>query len=114
MKLLYSTAYHPQIDGSSKHTNQIIEIALQFFVYTLKDPTLWLEIFLRIQSIFNNISFSTTGKTFNKIAYGFSPRRPLDLLSFSRLLAAFQAYADAADAISFALTNQKAYYDRKH
>lgn len=48
------------------------------------------------------------------MAYGFSPHRPLDLLSLPGLPAAFQARADAADAISFALANQKAHYNRKH
>ena len=28
VKLLYLTAYHPQTDGSSEHTNQTTEIAL--------------------------------------------------------------------------------------
>lgn len=48
------------------------------------------------------------------MAYNFSLCRPLDLLSLPGLLALFQARDDVADAISFALTNQKAYYDRKH
>ena len=62
----------------------------------------------------NNTSSSTTGKTPNKIAYGFLPRRPLDLISLSSLPDTYVARADAADAISFALANQKAHYDRKH
>ena len=41
IKLLYSTAYHPQTDGSSKRTNQTVEIALQFFIYALDNPALW-------------------------------------------------------------------------
>ena len=91
-----------------------MEIALRFFVHTLKDPSLWPKVLLRIQSILNNISFLTTGKTPNKIAYGFSSRRPLDLLSNLLLLNIFQTRMDTADAISFALANQKAHYDRKH
>lgn len=38
VKLLYSTAYHSQTNGSSKRTNQIVEIALRFFVYAMEDP----------------------------------------------------------------------------
>ena len=30
VKLLYSTAYHPQTDGSSERTNQTVEIAIRF------------------------------------------------------------------------------------
>ena len=39
VKLLYSTAYHPQIDGLSERINQTVEIVLRFFVHTFKDPT---------------------------------------------------------------------------
>lgn len=114
VKLLYSTAYHSQTDRSSERTNQTVEIALRFFVHALEDPSLWLEVLPQIQSILNNTSSSTTGKTPNEMAYGFSPRKPLDLLSLPGLPAAFQAGADAANAISFVLANQKAHYDRKH
>ena len=114
VKLLYSTAYQPQTDGSSGRTNPTVEIALRFFVQALEDPSLWPEVLPRIQSILNNTYSSTTGKTSNKIAYGFSPRRPFNLLSDSLLPNTFQAHADAADAISFALANQKAHYNRKH
>ena len=114
VKLLYSTAYHPQTDGSSERTNQTVEIALRFFVHILEDPSCWPKVLLCIQSILNNTSSSTTGKTPNKIAYRFSPRRPLDLISFSSLPDTYVARTDAADAISFALTNQKAHYDRKY
>ena len=114
VKLLYSTAYHPQIDGSSKRTNQTVEIALHFFVHALEDASLWLEVLPRIQSILNNTSSSTTSKTPNEVAYSFSPRRPLDLLSDPLLPNILQARTDATDAISFALANQKAHYDRKH
>ena len=60
------------------------------------------------------MSSLTTSKTPNEIAYGFSPRRPLDLLSDLLLSNTFQACTDAADVISFALANQKAHYDQKH
>lgn len=91
-----------------------MEIALRFFVHALEDASLWPEVLLRIQSILNNTSSSTTGKTPNKVAYGFSPRRPLDLLSDPLLPNTLQARTDATDAISFALANQKTHYDRKH
>ena len=80
VKLLYSTAYHPQIDSSSEHTNQTVEIALQFFVHAIEDPSPWPEVLSRIQTLPNNTSSSTTRKTLNEIAYGFSPRRLLDLI----------------------------------
>lgn len=114
VKLLYSTAYHPQTDGSSERTNQTVEIPLQFFIYTLQDISLWLEILPRNQSILNNTSSSTTSKTPNEIAYGFSTRRPLDLLFATHPPEPQIARAEAADAIAFATSNQKEHYDRKH
>lgn len=114
VKLLYSTAYHPQTDGSSERTNQTVEIALCFFVHALEDPFCWPEVLPHIQSILNNTLSSTTGKTPNEIANRFLPRRPLDLISFSSLPDTYVAQADVADIISFALANQKAHYNRKH
>lgn len=39
VKLLYSTAYHPQTDGQSERTNQTVEIALQFYINSLPKMT---------------------------------------------------------------------------
>ena len=114
VKLLYSTAYHPQTDGASKRTNQTVKIALRFFVHSMDDPSRWLEVLHRIQSLLNNTSFSTTGKTPNKVAYGFLPRRPLDLCLNTALPDTYVTRTAAADVISFALANQKVHYDRNH
>ena len=114
VNLLYSTAYHPQTDGSSERTNQTVEIALRFFVHAMEDLSRWPKVLSQIQSLLNNTSSSTTGKTPNEIAYSFSPRRPLDLISAMDVPNACVARTDGADAISFALLNQKEHYDRKH
>lgn len=114
VKLLYSTAYHPQTNGSSKCINQTMKIALRFFVHALEDVSLWPEMLLCIQSILNNTFFSTIGKILNEIAYGFFPHRPLDLLSDLIFPNTFQVRLDTTNTISFALTNQKAYYNQKH
>ncbi len=107
-------AYHPQTDGSSEWTNQTVEIALRFFVYGLDNSFIWPTALPAIQSIINNTSSSTTGKTPNEIAYGFTPRRPLDLLSALPSVAIATTRIEAADAISFVMANQKTNYDRKH
>lgn len=114
MKLLYSTAYHIQIDGSSERTNQTVEIALRFFNHAMEDASRWPKILPQIQSLLNNTSFSTTGKTPNEIAYGFSPKRPLDLCLAVTRSDTYVARTEAADTISFALANHKEYYDRSH
>lgn len=105
VKLLYSIANHPQTDGSSEQTNQTVKIALCFFVYALEDLIYWLEVLSYIQSILNNTLSFTTGKTSNKITYGFSPRKPLDLVSPSSLPNIYVARADIANTISFTLAN---------
>lgn len=114
VKLLYSIAYHLQTNGSSKHINQIVKIAFRFFIHALEDSTRWSEVLSQIQSILNNISSFTTGKTLNKVAYGFTPRRPLNLLNALPLLQPLATRAEASEAIFFAISNQKATYNQKH
>lgn len=48
VKLLYSIAYHPQPDRSSKYINQIVEIVLYLFVHALEDMSYWLKVLLHI------------------------------------------------------------------
>ena len=97
--------YSPQTDGSSERTNQIVEIVLRFFIHAMKDPSCWTEVLPRIQLLLNKISFSTTRKTPNEIAYGFFPRRLLDLCLAVALPNTYVARAEATNAISFALVN---------
>lgn len=68
----------------------------------------------QIQSLFNNTSSSTTKKISNEIAYGFSPRRPLDLVSAVTIPDIGVARTNMVDAILFALLNQKEHYDRNY
>ena len=115
--LLYSTAYHPQTDGSSERTNQTMEIAIRFYIHTILDkPSLWPKILPRLQALLNNSSSSTTGKTPNELAYGFTPNTALDLLtpSSSKTPEFLIARQSAKDAISFANANAKYHYDRHH
>ena len=91
--------------GSSERTNQTVEIAFRFFVHALVDPSEWPQVLPRIQAIINNSSSSTTGKSPNELAYGFSPRRPLDLLVALPTPDALSARVDATEAISFTLLN---------
>ena len=115
VRLLYSTAYHPQTDGSSERTNQTAEIALRFYMHTLQEPSAWPAILPRMQAQLNNARSATTMKSPNEIAYGFVLNKGLDLLA-SDLPQQDHARArvEAADAISFAQMSQKFHYDRKH
>ena len=114
VNLLYSMAYHPQTDSSNECTNQIVEITLRFFVHAMEDPSRWPKVLSQIQSRLNNTSSSTIGKTSNEIAYDFSLKKPLNLILAIDVPNACVARANAVDAISFALLNQKEYYNRKH
>ena len=114
VKLRYSTVYHSQTDGSSERTNQAVEIALQFFVHAMEDASRWPKVLQKIQSLLNNTSSSTTGKIPNEIAYGFAPRRPLDLCLTITQPNTYVARIEAVDAISFALANHKEHYNRSH
>lgn len=105
MKLLYSIAYYPQTNGSSKKTNQAVKITLRFFVYMLENFSHWPQVLSCIQAIINNISSSIIGKISNKLAYGFSPRRLLDLLSILSTPNFLAVKSDIVEAISFVLLN---------
>lgn len=107
VKLLYNTTYHPQINGYSKKTNQIVEITLQFFVYALNNPRLWPQVLPHIQAIINNTSSFSTRKTPIQVAYSFSLRCLLDLLAALLTPDALAACADIAKAVSFALLNKR-------
>lgn len=114
VKLLYSTIYHLQINESSKQTNQTIEIALKFFIHIIEDPSQWPKVLPHIQFLLNNTFPFKIGKTPNKIAYGFSLRRPLDLYLVIALPDTYIACTDIANAIFFALINYKKYHNKNH
>ena len=110
VSLLYSTAYHPQTDGSSERTNQTAEIALRYFVHGLEKPNMWPETIPRIQGFLN----SSGSPSANEIAFGFTPNRPLDLLSNNQKIDHFLARISAKEAIDLAQVSNKFHYDRKH
>lgn len=81
VKLLYSTAYHPQSDGQSERTNQTVEIALRFFLATHENLADWERVVGPIQSAVNNSKSTSTTKSPNEIVYGFTPTQSTDLIS---------------------------------
>ncbi len=93
---------------------KVLRLHYVFFVHGLDNPSIWPTFLPAIQSIINNTSLLTTGKTPNEIAYGFTPRRSLDFFSILPSFAIATNRIEAADAISFAIANQMTHYDRKH
>lgn len=82
VKLLYSTAYHLQINRQSKRSNQILKIILRFQIShgTSYGQLNWSGIFSKIQRGLNNSWSTTTTKTSNEVALGFMVITELDLL----------------------------------
>src|SRR5438045_589338 len=112
IQLFYSTAYHPQTDGQSEHTNQTMETMLQFFIGTLENDIEWPKCLTCIQSVLNN-SMSTTGRSANEICYSFMPNFTMDYEA-TREIDYPKARIEASDALDFAAMNVKHHYDRKH
>lgn len=117
VKLMFSTAYHPQSDGQSERSNQTIEIALLYFISTLDNPADWPDVLVDLQSSINNSLAVGPGKTPNEVVYGFTPVRSADLVMpaiSDKQLSPILVRREAADAIAFAQINNKVSYDRKH
>lgn len=115
-RLLTSTSYHPQTDGQSERTNQVLEIALRFF-FTSHPEKDWTAVIPFFQGGINNISNASTGHSPNKIVYGFRVRDTLNaLLDLPQDLPLSRSIMrqEASDAISFANVVMKQRYDQKH
>lgn len=78
-RLLTSTSYHLQTDGQFERTNQVLGIALQFFL-TLHLEKNWTVVIPIFQGDINNISNASTSHSVNVIVYGFCVRDTLNFL----------------------------------
>ena len=116
VKLLYSTAYHPQTNGQSERTDQTAEIMLRFFIAGLEKPELWPSFLSCLESIQNSSISTSTKESANKINYGFKPSQLLDLVAASAMpeLKPPAARISAADALAFASMYAKHHYDQCH
>ena len=138
IRLLYSIAYHSQIDDQFERTNQMIEIAFRFYLITMNNSIDWFKILFRLQRHFNNFHSVITRKTFNETSYEFTSLQFLNMLrqfatfdftddlkeffaidnrkSFAETSfnVAARARFEVIDVIAFAQMTSKYYYDRKH
>jgi transposase InsO family protein len=71
IKLLFSSAYHPQTDGQTEVTNRTLSTLLRVLIK--KNIKEWEE-------CYNRAKHSTTGKSPFEVVYGFNPLSPLDIL----------------------------------
>jgi hypothetical protein len=72
IKPSFSTAFHPQTDGQSERTNQILENYLRAYVSHKQDN--WVELLPQAEFSYNNHVSSTTSQTPFSIWYGEHPQ----------------------------------------
>jgi hypothetical protein len=126
IKLLMFTAYHSQIDEQSKRTNQIVEIALRFFLTEISNAN-WISAISLIQASLNNSLNAAIELSSNEITYEFkirdilffliteiienTPRfKILKLLNQTRL----RNRQEATNVVSFANVKVKIIHDKRH
>ena len=78
--LFYSTVYHSQTNSVSEVTNQQAEITLQYYLMTMNDLVKWSVILSQLQAALNNIYWTSTCQTLNKVLYDFCSNEVLNLL----------------------------------
>ncbi len=124
IKLLTTTAYHPQRDGQSEQSNQTIEICLRYYLITLEDDSKWPMILPALQSRLNN-SRAATSRSSNEILYRFQIREALDMvlpatvktsksLEADRVSQRTRAKREAEEALAFIALESKKQFDRSH
>lgn len=118
-ELLVSTAYHPQTDGQSERTNQVIEIALRFHISCFPDHP-WDKFAVHLRSTLNNSTNASTGKAPNEILYGMKLHDGSDVTDVASknqtdIVTDRARYRqEASDSLAFAAANAKFLYDSKH
>jgi hypothetical protein len=78
IKLLFSSAYHPQTDGQTEMANRPLSTLLRVLIK--KNIKEWEEFLPIAEYAYNRARHSTTGKSPFEVVYGFNPLSPLDIL----------------------------------
>ncbi|QIX00238.1 hypothetical protein AMS68_005755 [Peltaster fructicola] len=114
IKLLRSTAYHPQTDGQSERTNQTVEIALRYYLAKNPDHALgWAYVLPQLRFMLNNSVSRGTGVSPNELCYGFRPREATDV-SVALPDEHKVRHQEAEDSIAYAQAAMKIRYDTQH
>jgi transposase InsO family protein len=77
-KLLFSTTYHPQMDGQTDVVNRTLSTMLRAVLKT--NLKLWKECLPHIEFAYNRSVHSTMKVSPFYVVYDFNPRAPIDLL----------------------------------
>jgi hypothetical protein len=119
VKILMSTAYHPQTDGQSEATNQYLQSVLCFYVNERMDD--WVQYLAEAEYVINNSPNLSTNKAPNEILYEFKlcslvdnvtgeVPDSADRVAIDRLI----AQGDAEDSAKHAAFHIAQHYNRKH
>jgi hypothetical protein len=113
--MLYFTVYHSQIDDVSERTNQILEIALRYYIQELHDSTLWITALWKFQSVFNNTRSAVTKKISNELLYEVTSNLSLNISSSNKIVDNHtQLRKEAQNVINWTQMINKIHYDRRH
>ena len=111
-----STAYHPQTDGQTERTNQVLEAMLRHWVNPRQDN--WDALLDCAEFAVNNAVSQSTGNTPFRLNYAQDPLTPLSIRVDTRLPAARDFVKDMDDALrkakqalTVAQDRYKHYYD---
>ena len=78
VKLLFSTAYHPQTDGQTEVVNRSLSTLLRVLIKpNLKN---WEECIPHAEFAYNRATHRATNRSPFEIVYGFNPNTALDIL----------------------------------
>src|SRR5271169_4127567 len=119
--LLVTTAYHPQTDGQSERTNQIIEIALRHLVAI--STSNWVDFVEEVEFNINNNTNLSTGMSPMQFLTGFNapgildsaiPGQVTDRRAIEWSDERAELRQQARDSLIFAQNKMAIYFDRKH
>jgi hypothetical protein len=77
-KLLFSTTWHPQIDGQTEVVNRTLSKLLRVVIQ--KNLKSWEECLSFVKFVYNRTVHSTTSFSHFEIVYRFNPLTPMDLI----------------------------------
>ncbi|KAL4319797.1 hypothetical protein GQ457_18G009700 [Hibiscus cannabinus] len=81
-KLMFSTTFHPQIDGQTEVVNRVLSTLLRSIIK--KNIKTWEDCLPHVEFAYNHAVHSTTKMSPFEVVYGFNPITPLDMLPLPR------------------------------
>ncbi|MCO5599248.1 hypothetical protein L7F22_053349 [Adiantum nelumboides] len=95
--LLFSLAYHPQMDGQTERVNQILKEMLRHYIQIRLAS--WEEYLALVEFAYNNAPHSVTGMTLFQAAYGHIPLVPTNFVLQHKVALADQLFQEMQDIL---------------